>query len=151
MSGRIRSLIIIPEFFPRLVLTITNWSVRSVPAVFCNSLSKTIPSNEPDGSSKTNFVMFLSVFLEVTRPHTYKSSFDFTVFADAMDLSFLDSGLSEIILLSLLKRLENKALYPLTPSPVVILLVGSNNTLISLCSVGSSLIPRYVSKSSWLI
>jgi len=148
MSGRIKSLMINPEFFPKPILTITNWSVRRVPTAFCNSLSKTIPSNEPDGSSRTNLVIFLSVFLVVTRPHTYISSCNFAVFTDAMDLSILDSGLSEIIRFSLLKRLENKALYPLTPSPVVILVVGSDNTFISLCRLGSSLIPRYVSKSS---
>ena len=51
-----------------------------------------------------------------------------------MDFIFFDSGLSEIIRLNLLKRLENKALYPLTPSPDVILLVGSDNIFISFSS-----------------
>ena len=119
-----------------------------MPADFCNSLSKIIPSNEPDGSSSSIFVIFLSIFFDVTRPHTYMSSSIFAVFTVAMDFSFFASGLSEIIRFSLLKRLENKALYPFTPSPDVILVVGSDNTLISFCSPGSSLIPRYVSKSS---
>ena len=76
--------------------------------------------------------MFLSEFLMVTRPHTYRSSSIFAVFTEAADLSNFDSGLSEIIRLSLLKRLENNALYPLTPSPDVILLVGSDNIFTSL-------------------
>ena len=53
-------------------------------------------------------------------------------FTTEIDFSIFDSGLSEIIRLSLLKRLENKALYPLTPSPEVIFSVGSDNTLRSL-------------------
>ena len=73
---------------------------------------------------KLTFVMFLSVFLAVTRPHTYISSSDFAFFTEAIDFNILDSGLSEIIRFSLLNRLENKALYPLTPSPVVIFVCG---------------------------
>ena len=41
-------------------------------------------------------------------------------FTTAIDFSIFDSGLSEIIRFSLLNRLENRALYPLTPSPEVI-------------------------------
>ena len=48
-----------------------------------------------------------------------------------MDFIFFDSGLSETIRFSLLKRLENKALYPLTPSPDVTLPVGSDKIFIS--------------------
>ena len=69
-SGIIKSLIINPEFLAVATLTITNWSINRVPAVFCNSSSKIIPSNEPDGSSNTNFVIFRSAFLAVTNPHT---------------------------------------------------------------------------------
>jgi hypothetical protein len=57
------------------------------------------------------------------------SSSVFAVLTEAIDFNILDSGLSEIIRFNLLKRLENRALYPFTPSPVVILKVGSNSIL----------------------
>ncbi len=120
-------------------------------AVFRNSSSKTMPSKEPDGSSRTILTMFLSTFRALTNPHTYKSESFFMFFKSVTSLSSFDSGLSEMICLSLLKRLRNKAPYPLTPSPDVILFVGSDNILTSDCIDKSSLIPRCVSKSSWLI
>ena len=46
-----------------------------------------------------NFVMFLSLILEVTNPHTYISSLDFADFIEAIDFNILDSGLSEMIFL----------------------------------------------------
>ncbi len=61
------------------------------------------------------------------------SSSVFAVFTELIDFNILDSGLSKIIRFNLLKRLENRELYPFTPSPVVILNVGSKSILCSFC------------------
>ena len=140
-----------PPFLPTLTLSITNWSMRSSSAMFCKSLSKTIVSKKPVGSSIINLVKFLSELRVETRPYTYMSFFNFAESTNETGFAILASGRFETICLSFENLLANKELNPSIPSADVIFEEGSDKILDSHFKSWISFIPKKVSKSFLLI
>ena len=149
MFGTMISLTIKPPFFPNEIRSITNWSIRRPFAISCKSLSKTIPSRLPVGSSITNLVTLLSEFRSTKSPQTKISLLsDFEAITDEIGFNNLASGRLETIFFNFEKRFEKSAPNPIIPSEEVIFRVGSDKISCSESNSSSSLRPKKTSKSS---